>query len=224
MTSPNKPLTKPSTKEFRTLLKSHRKEQHITEKNYEVMWYPVSTDTYWEVLKIDTTEEENERIMRNISYSLQYLEFINKELSELELSSVLEKMLNKTYVIVGSSIIEALFKYTLKKHGLLNSKMGYCKMIDKLKENDKDILNIGTKNYELIHDVRKLRNHVHLTEDEKQKKSAKTEDEQKRIEHDYNVFIKNAKDQTNDALRIVFSSKEITNNPEYFSFFNISKS
>lgn len=48
---------------------------------------------------------------------LQYIQFLEKELKELELSSVLYTMLVKTYVITGIGIIEGIFSYVIKSNG-----------------------------------------------------------------------------------------------------------
>lgn len=56
----------------------------------------------------------------NLAYSLQYLEYIEKQLAELNLSSVLLTMLFKTYIITGMSIVEGLFTNLLKRNNKWN--------------------------------------------------------------------------------------------------------
>ena len=45
---------------------------------------------------------------------MQYLQYIEKQLGELELSSVIITMLYKNYIITGMGIVEMLFTYILK--------------------------------------------------------------------------------------------------------------
>ena len=53
----------------------------------------------------------------NLAYSMQYIEFLEKELSELRLTSVLYVMIVKTYVIIGMSVLEGLFSNIIKSRG-----------------------------------------------------------------------------------------------------------
>ena len=47
-------------------------------------------------------------ILKNVCYSLQYLEFINFEINQLKLHNIVNKMLYKTFIITSISIIEAI--------------------------------------------------------------------------------------------------------------------
>lgn len=78
-------------------------------------WYPKSVETYKENLNILSSNAYNERIRCNFAYNMQYIEFLEKELSELHLSSVITTMLYKTYIITAMGIIESLFSYLLKE-------------------------------------------------------------------------------------------------------------
>jgi len=57
-------------------------------------------------------------LRRNIGYNLQYLEYIDRCLCDLGLSSVLRTQNCKIFIIVGCSIIESLLSYLLVKNNL----------------------------------------------------------------------------------------------------------
>ena len=80
-------------------------------------WYPTPIDRYRTYIKIDTSLDNSEQLKSNIAYNLQYLEYIEKQLKELKLSSVITGMLCKTYVITGIGIVEGLFTNLLKSKG-----------------------------------------------------------------------------------------------------------
>ena len=84
-------------------------------------WYPQPIDWYKDNLKILSSNAENERIICNFAYNMQYIEFIEKELEDLKLSSVILTMLYKTYIVTSMGIIESLFSYLLKEKGCWNT-------------------------------------------------------------------------------------------------------
>ena len=77
-------------------------------------WYPQSVETYKKSIKIPYDSDENKRLNSNFAYSMQYIEYIEKQLNELKLSEVILTMLYKSYIITGMGIIELLFVYLLK--------------------------------------------------------------------------------------------------------------
>lgn len=84
----------------------------------EDRWYPYSIDGYKAVFnKMDMTVANSHALKSNLSYSMQYLEYLEKQLSELELSSVLYAMTVKSYVITGMSILEGLFSNIVRSKG-----------------------------------------------------------------------------------------------------------
>lgn len=102
---------------FSTLLKGEEK------KGWHNAWYPFRIDDYQNALYIFNIQKRKKDkldivIHKNISYNLQYLQFLEKELNELDVSSVIRRILIKTYVITCVSIIEGLFSYILKLHGI----------------------------------------------------------------------------------------------------------
>ncbi len=83
-------------------------------------WYPQSVESYKQSIKIPYNSDENKRLNSNFAYSMQYIEYIEKQLNELKLSDVILKMLFKSYIITGMGIIEMLFVYLLKSTGNWN--------------------------------------------------------------------------------------------------------
>ena len=61
--------------------------------------------------------ENSEALRSNLAYSMQYLEFIEKEIEELKLSDVIYTMLVKSYVVTGMSVLEGLFVNIVKSNG-----------------------------------------------------------------------------------------------------------
>ena len=56
-------------------------------------------------------------LRKNIAYNLQYLEFLDRVLVDIKLSSVLSTQTYKMFVLVGCSIMESLLTYLLIKSG-----------------------------------------------------------------------------------------------------------
>lgn len=98
-----------STLSFETLIKG--KESYPS-----VRWYPISVDVYKRAIKLDYSVENTPALQSNLAYSMQYLEFIEKEFSELDVSSVIYVMLVKTYIITGMSVLEGIFSNIIKSN------------------------------------------------------------------------------------------------------------
>lgn len=92
---------------FETLLKANDSNDR---------WYPTPIDTLKYSVKIDMSIENARALHSNIAYNLQYIEFLEKELEELNLSSVVYIMVVKNYVITNMSIIEGLFTNIVKSN------------------------------------------------------------------------------------------------------------
>lgn len=90
---------------FHTLIKGH------APRNYIEKWYPINIDRYRTALNITETEPYYTHLLNNLTYNIQYLEFLEKEISELELSSTLQRILNKNILVTGVSILEGIFLY-----------------------------------------------------------------------------------------------------------------
>lgn len=95
-------------------------ETLITKNGTKNRWYPQSVGSYKASIKIPYDTEENKRLNSNFAYSMQYIEYIEKQINELKLSEVLLTMLYKSYIITGMGIAEMLFVYLLKSTGNWN--------------------------------------------------------------------------------------------------------
>lgn len=100
-------------------MKDAKFETLIKEKNYksEERWYPTTVDDFRKGFALDSSIEGYHPLVDNLAYSLQYLEFIEKELSELVLSSVIYTMHVKNYVVTSMSILEGIFTNVIKSNG-----------------------------------------------------------------------------------------------------------
>lgn len=103
-----------NTQPFETLIKGK------APKSRDHKWYPTSINDYRKAFKIDTSTSENKALLNNICCNMQYLELLEKELSELELSAVLRSLTIKNYIITSMSILEGLFTNIVKINGLWN--------------------------------------------------------------------------------------------------------
>ncbi len=94
-------------------------ETLIDSNNYKASdrWYPRAVVTYRYAFKIDLSIANSIALRSNLAYSMQYLEFLEKELAELRLSEVLYVMVVKTYVVTGMSVLEGLFSNIVKSNG-----------------------------------------------------------------------------------------------------------
>lgn len=124
---------------FETLIKGN------APKNHEEKWYPSPIKDYQDVFLMDTDTPENYMLLKNICYNMQYLEFLNKELDELELSAVLRPMTIKYFVITGMSVLEGLFTYIVKSNG-------YWKTIkeDRVAQTESNSANINGQTYKIV--------------------------------------------------------------------------
>lgn len=85
-------------------------------------WYPVSIERLSSFLeKVICTGRgysTTYALRKNIAYNLQYLEFQDRCLDDLKLSSVLITQTWKTFIVVGCGIIESLLHFLLIAHDL----------------------------------------------------------------------------------------------------------
>lgn len=128
-------------------------------KNKDVnRWYPTSVNTYKASIKISNSTPDEQRMCSNFAYSMQYIEYIEKQLNELKLSSVLITMLYKSYIITGMGIIELLFVYLLKNKGFWNQTEWeeYAEVKANSKEINGETIKIETTLYKKVplHDMR----------------------------------------------------------------------
>ena len=130
-------------KKFDTLIKKNDAPQR---------WYPQPVSTYKRSIIVSGDYDETNRIKSNFAYSMQYIEFIEKEFDELILSEVLATMLIKSYIITGMGIIEMLLVNILHSTNHWNtSQWGEYKVfISNRQECDGRICKVETHLFEQI--------------------------------------------------------------------------
>ena len=95
----------------------------LTLKGSPTTWYPISvSDLEGHLQQVITpisgySAKECRGLRKNIAYSLQQIEFIDRCLKDLAISAVISTLNQKTSIIICCSIIEALFFYLLRKQG-----------------------------------------------------------------------------------------------------------
>lgn len=95
--------------------------ESILEKNtnvkYSDRWHPVSVSFFESELKNGSFCGMSKELKKNIAYSLQYLEYIQKQLEEIHLHGIIETHLWKSYIITAMGIIEGVFHHLVKLKG-----------------------------------------------------------------------------------------------------------
>ena len=97
--------------EMESLLKKY------TDSNYSERWSPYSVYQYETEFQNGAYEGLSKEVRKNISYSLQYLEYIQLQFDELKLNSIIKQELWKNYIIISMSIIESIFHHLVVKGG-----------------------------------------------------------------------------------------------------------
>lgn len=88
----------------------------------EGFWCPNLIDQIRTFLRRGITNDSvlahNHAFVSNIGYNLQYIEFLNHLLTDQKLHVTVQTQTQKSFVITGMSIIEAILWYVLRKHGM----------------------------------------------------------------------------------------------------------
>lgn len=128
-------------------------------KGYKERWYPnsiSSIEIHLYKYKIDKENCPNEQAVRsNISYNIQYLEYLRKTLNELNLTSVLQIQTIKSFIVISTSIIEAVF-YLICCQENLRKKLDWREFKITKTQNiiiDTFLINSETKVFEKIENV-----------------------------------------------------------------------
>ena len=216
-------------------------ETLITEKDIKQRWYPQAVERYRLAVKLDSNVSHVRELRQNLSYSLQYIEFLELEFKELNMSTVLQTMLCKTYVITGMSVLEGIFSNIIKSRGWW--KQTNLESIGTATSNETII---GDNKYviktEILRTVDKY--DLQMTLDEMINKLIHHHDAlgidhldypiisrlrklRNRIhlqmisgsnDHDYNAFNWNTKLEMQTILYHVLTSPQITDYPQFFVF------
>ncbi|PKB43616.1 hypothetical protein AX016_1820 [Cellulophaga sp. RHA19] len=80
---------------------------------HEERWYPIPIHKIKNHFSKYVIDEElcpdSKYIIANISYNIQYIQYLRKTLNELNLSEVLQIQTIKSFIVISTSIIEAIF-------------------------------------------------------------------------------------------------------------------
>lgn len=201
---------------FHTLIKGH------AIRSYKEKWYPIKIERYQAIWNIDFPDKIN----KNVAYNLQYLEFLAKQINELEMSEVLTRILYKNFVITGVAIIEAIFaQIIINNKDTLNLEETGIKSKDITQENPLELnklIRILQKNSELLNkdkddiifekldDIRELRNNIHLAP-----KIRPNRDEK---EHDYRTFTIARLNSVSQILLEILKHENINHTTDFFGF------
>lgn len=127
-------------------------------------WYPPSinelTAALSTVVPLSDKVPNASVVRKNLAYNFQYLAYLDLSLRELNLSSVLIAMTCKTYVVVGSGILEALLFSLLRTTGASSrSTKKLAAMINAVEK--ERLLGANELVYGCLNRFRVLRNRVH---------------------------------------------------------------
>lgn len=228
---------------FETLIKGR------TKKTNQEKWYPTLIDDYKSAIKIEQDNDFNKALLKNISYNLQYLEFLQKEMEELSLSAVMNAMLVKTYVITGVSILEGIFSYVVKKNGWWTTRD--TEEITTVNSNDKNVdkqkIRVRTQILRVIPEKdipvyeMKLKSLIQILKAHKEglqinEKMYSNLDRARDIRNkihltntenytdtDYNNFAHETKTEMQEVLYEILTSETIATKPECFAFLKPSQ-
>ncbi len=203
-------------------------------------WYPEPVEYYKNAIKVSGNDDDAKRLKSNFAYSMQYIEYIEKQLHELNLSTVIITMLYKSYIITSMSIIEALFVNLLQSTGNWNTTI--WEEFSTIVSNPKIVNSINTKietrlfkqvpEYNMRMDldsmIKKIEKRHLLSIDHNAFPALKILRELRNrvhlqlgnsaYDHDYNCFGNEEIQLMRRILYTILTSSEICNNSRVFSF------
>lgn len=203
-------------------------------------WYPQAVEHYKNAIKVSGDNDDARRLKSNFAYSMQYIEYIEKQLRELNLSNVIVTMLYKSYIITSMSIIEALFVNLLHHTGYWNTAI--WEEFSAFGSNPKVIDGVNTKiethlfrqvpEYDMRMDldsmIKKVEKKHLLSIDHNAFPALKILRELRNrvhlqigngpCDHDYNCFGNEEIQMMRRILYTILTSSEICNNPSIFNF------
>ena len=109
-------------------------------------WYPTRISVYENELRQGILIDMDTSFRSNIAYSLQYLEFLERQLAELKLSSVIDSLVIKSYIITSAAIIEIVFYHIAKVNNKIKKnfwKQGKLQDIKNIKSKEGKIQKIS---------------------------------------------------------------------------------
>jgi hypothetical protein len=136
----------------------------LTLVDEKIRWYPASVASLEDHLAHlncgDVFFDGNKTYAsrKNIAYSLQHLEFLNRVIEDVSLSSILWSQNVKSFVVYGAAVIEAIFNFLVIESG--NGKTTQWR---KVTSHHSSEFEIGGKKYKnLIEVLEKLENPIRI--------------------------------------------------------------
>lgn len=204
-------------------------------------WYPTAVNTYKASFNLDMNIENSEALRSNLAYSMQYLEFLEKEMSELKLSDVIYTMLVKTYVVTGMSILEGIFVNIVKSNNWWKTSnleslgttqanetiFGTDKIIVKtellkkvdvypLQMNLDELIKILDRHHQALQVNHLVYPALKRLKDLRNRVHLQKVDD--RLDHDYNAFNFSVKKEMGAILYEILTSSMVTRLPDNFEF------
>ena len=105
---------------------------------------------FYQGIPDDGTIKHRYAFVRNIGYSLQYIEFLDYQITEINLHETVLIQSYKSFIVIGMGIIEALLYYLLKNHDL-NKKYDW----EKVTEQQTGAFKEGQSDYRIINKLEK---------------------------------------------------------------------
>ena len=99
----------------------------LTLSNAPTRWYPYSVtgiETHLGFLLVNGTtfpEDKLSPLKKNLTYNLQYIEFLDRVIKDISLTSVLQALNIKSFVIHSAAVIEGIYNYLVISTGNGNS-------------------------------------------------------------------------------------------------------
>ena len=221
---------------FETLIKTN---------NSGHRWYPLRVESYQCAFKLDASIDNCAALRKNLAYSLQYLEFLEKEIAELHLSSVLCVMIYKTYVVTAMSVLEGLFTNIVKSNDWWKTtnleslgtttanetKFGeekYVLRTEILKKipprEDRMDLDGLIKILDSHHRALNVNHLVYpaLRRLKNLRNRVHLQMAESSTDHDYNAFGYETKKEMGELLYTILTSEMVTDTPEVFDFLKVN--
>lgn len=209
-------------------------------------WHPNPVDNYRLAFnKLDESIENCYALKSNLAYNMQYLEYLEKQMAELNLSDPIHTMCIKTYVVTGMSVLEGLFSNIIKSHGWW--KVSEYESLGTVQANEKDF---GGQRYtiktELLvkvdqhpvqmnldefinrldahHDALQVDHLVYpaLRRLKDLRNRVHLQKNEHRTDHDYNAFNEEVKLEMGAILYEILTSKMVTDLPHHFEFLKVN--
>lgn len=113
-----------------------------------------------DIIRTNFNIKNNYPIISNISYTYQYIEYLNLKIKYEHNNLVITKLLIKDYIVNSISIIEALFYLIIKSYKPLKYRINFSKLLKIIIEDNP--LKLSKEDITLLYKLKYLRNKIHI--------------------------------------------------------------